>query len=326
MRVRAATVGLWAWVAAWGCSSPAEPVASDAGATDAADAETAVVVPTCVRGTKEATIPALCAGRPCDRAFDGVTFAMTHNAMSNEDEKFAAPNQHHGIARQLADGIQGLMLDVHYYDEDSGVTGERRADVPPLAQLYLCHGNCRFGRRPLVEGLCDVTKHLDARRGELVSIIFETNVRDADLVQALEVAGLAGYAYAHPGGAWPTLGALVTSDRRAVLFVETGGGTPAYLHRAWDHIQDTPYTFAKASEFSCALNRGARKNPLFLVNHWVQDPLANPARATEVNVEGVLRPRAEACAVEAGRAPTFLGVDFYDLGDVTKVAAALSAK
>lgn len=308
------------------CSSPSEAPAVDAGATDSADAETAIVLPTCVRAAKETTLPALCAGRPCDRPFDSVTFAMTHNAMSAEDEKFAAPNQHHGVARQLAEGIQGLMLDVHYYDEDSGATDERRDDLPALAQLYLCHGNCRFGRRPLVDGLCDVTRHLDAHRGEIVSIIFETYVRDTDLVAALETAGLAGYAYTHGGGAWPTLGAMVTADRRAVLFVESGGGTPAYLHRAWDHVQDTPYTFAKASEFSCALNRGSRKNPLFLVNHWVQDPLANPARAAEVNVEAVLLPRAEACGAEAGRKPTFLGVDFYDLGDVRKVAATLSAK
>lgn len=324
--MKTTTVALLLLSSGVACSSPGAEPGGDGGATDAADAEVAVVVPTCVRGAKETAIPALCAGRPCDRAFDSVTFAMTHNAMSAEDEKFAAPNQHHGIARQLADGIEGLMLDVHYYDEDSGVTGERRADVPALAQLYLCHGNCRFGRRPLVDGLCDVTKHLDSHRGELVTIVFETNVRDADLVAALETAGLAGYAYTHPGGAWPSLGAMVTSDRRAVLFVESGGGTPAYLHRAWDHIQDTPYSFAKASEFSCAQNRGARKNPLFLVNHWVQDPLANPARAAEVNVEAVLRPRAEACAAAAGRTPTFLGVDFYDLGDVGKVAAALSAK
>ncbi|MBL8715331.1 MAG: hypothetical protein JNL79_05015 [Myxococcales bacterium] len=306
-----------------GCSSSDPVVPVDAGAEAASDAAE-VSVPTCKRGPKETAIPATCAGLSCDRAFDSVTFAMTHNAMSNQDEGYAAPNQHHGIARQLADGVQGLMLDVHYYDEETGATDARRDDLPVLSQLYLCHANCRLGRRPLVEGLCDVTAHLDAHRGEIVSIIFETYVRDADLAQGLEAAGLSGYAYTHPGGAWPKLGALVTADTRAILFVESGGGSPAYLHAAWQHIQDTPYTYAKASEFTCALNRGKRSNPLFLINHWVQDPLANPARAAEVNGEAVLLGRAKACAAEVGRPPNFLGVDFYDLGDAVKVAKTLS--
>ncbi|HEY2837858.1 MAG TPA: hypothetical protein VGJ26_01830, partial [Pirellulales bacterium] len=48
------------------------------------------------------------------RRYSDLAYATTHNAMSNSDERWLFPNQHHGIARQLQDGVRGLMLDVHY--------------------------------------------------------------------------------------------------------------------------------------------------------------------------------------------------------------------
>ncbi len=290
-------------------------------------AEDARPIPTCARTPRVTTIPKTCQGKEalCARTFDDVTIAMTHNAMSNSDEGWAAPNQHHGIKRQLDDGVRGLMLDAHYYDEDTGATDARVDSVPALAQTYLCHGICRFGKRHLIDGLCDVTRFLDGHRGEIVTIIFETYLKDADLVAAITASGLSDYVYTHPvGAAWPTLRRLIDEDRRAVVFVEDGGGAPAWLAPAWKSVQDTPYTFAKATEFNCKLNRGARTNSLFLVNHWIGDPLPNPARAAEANATDVLLGRARQCEKDAARRVNFLGVDFYDLGAVLGVADTLN--
>ena len=310
---------------ALGCSSPAAgtPIV-DAGSDAAEDARP---IPTCPRAPRVTAFPKSCQGKEslCARTFDDVTVAMTHNAMSNSDDAWAAPNQHHGIARQLDDGVRGLMLDAHYYDEDTGATDAKIESVPVLAQTYLCHGICRFGKRHLIDGLCDVTRFLDAHRGEIISIIFETYLKDADLVAAITASGLSEYAYTHPAGAaWPTLRKLVDDDRRAILFVEDGGGTPAWLAPAWKSVQDTPYTFSKASEFTCKLNRGARSNPLFLINHWIGDPLANPDRAVEVNATDLLLGRARQCEKEAGHRVNFLGIDFYDLGAVLGVVETLN--
>jgi len=65
----------------------------------------------------------------CDRAFDQVAYAMTHNAMSNAEAGWVLPNQNFGITRQLNDGIRGMMLDT--YDEDG--------------ELFLCHLICLAG-------------------------------------------------------------------------------------------------------------------------------------------------------------------------------------
>ena len=47
----------------------------------------------------------------CERPYDQVSYAMTHNAMSNAAAGWVLPNQSFGITRQLQDGIRGLMLD-----------------------------------------------------------------------------------------------------------------------------------------------------------------------------------------------------------------------
>jgi hypothetical protein len=51
----------------------------------------------------------------CDRRFDEVVYPTTHNAMAATDLGFLAANQTHDIARQLEDGVRGLMLDTHDY-------------------------------------------------------------------------------------------------------------------------------------------------------------------------------------------------------------------
>jgi hypothetical protein len=294
---------------------------TDASATDTPAASDAATF-ACARGPKASAIPAACNGSEalCDRSYADVTFPMTHNAMSNSDEKWAPPNQTHGIARQLEDGIRGMMLDVHFYDPDSGATDVPRADLSSGEQTYLCHGVCALGRRPLAEGLCDVTKFLDENRGEVFSIIFESYVKPSDLAEAMTASGLVDYVYPHVRGTpWPTLRELIAKNTRVIAFTENGDDTPPWNLSAWKDIWDTPYSFTSASEYTCALNRGQTTNALFLINHWIGNPLSDIKYAREVNVKSVLGPRVQQCTTEAGRRPTFVGVDFYDVGDLFQV-------
>ncbi len=60
----------------------------------------------------------------CDRPLDEVTLAGTHNSMSNADAEWMAPNQQHGLTRQLEDGVRALMLDTMEWNGGP----------------YLCHG------------------------------------------------------------------------------------------------------------------------------------------------------------------------------------------
>jgi hypothetical protein len=318
-RARSATIAL-----ALSCVAlaPLAACSSDSSAAPASPAVTPSTLPqTCARAAKSTAAATTCNGATelCTRTYDRVVVPMTHNAMSNADEGWTPPNQTHGIERQLADGVRGMMLDLHYYDADANENTAGHIDGRSAAdQVYLCHGPCALGHTRLLDGLCTITKFLDANPGEVFSIIFENDVTDADTDAVVRASGLADYAYTHPKGApWPTLRELVDSGKRVVLFEENQGGTRAYLHRAYaDEMWDTPYAFEKQADFTCALGRGQKTNALFLVNHWLSRPFADIALAREVNVASVLGDRVTRCTTEAGRAPTFVSVDFYDVGDL----------
>jgi hypothetical protein len=309
-------------VLAIGCSHADSPAsaAPDAGGTGDA-AVPSSLAQTCMRGARSTAIPATCNGATelCARTYDKATTPMTHNAMSNAEDGFASPNQSHAIGRQLADGVRGMMLDLHYYDVDSNENVADHSDgKTAVDQVYLCHTACALGHTRLLDGLCVITNFLDQNPGEIFSVIFENYSTDADTDAVLRASGLADYAYVHAKGTpWPTLRELIDTNKRVVVFLEQGGGTPAYLHRAYaDEMWDTPYSFTKKEDFSCALGRGSKSNALFLVNHWLSNPFGDIAYAREVNTSAVLGGRITKCTTEASRTPTFVSVDFYDVGDL----------
>ena len=245
----------------------------------------------------------------CDRSYALVAFPTTHNAMSNADEGWAVPNQQHGIARQLADGVRGLMLDVHPFE----------------GETYLCHGVCQLGRRLLADGLADIRSFLDCHPGEVVTIIFE-NYATAEALEAAFVAADA-LRLTHPqtpGSPWPTLGQLAAAGERLVVFSDSEGGLRPWLLDVWQHAWETPYAFANASEMTCAPNRGDPANPLFILNHFITNPVASPDFADTVNHDPFFSARAEQCRQEAGQLPNFPTVDFYDIGDLFSLSQGLN--
>ena len=339
--MRATTLA--ALIVAMGCSSGDGPATAtaDSGTTDTSAADSVSAPDTsaidtmprpsaCPRKSRNVTIPSACNGSPalCDRRFDQVTFPMTHNAMSNADDTWTSPNQQNGIAKQLQDGVRGMMLDTYYFTATSGTSKTRIAGVELNEQAHFCHVLCELGKRKMLDGLCDIVDFLDRNRGEIFSIIFESNVSDADTAKLIEDSGLSDYVFTYKGGTWPTLKEMIAKDTRLVLFTESGGGTPAWYHPAWSVVWDTPYVFPSASSFSCALNRGAKTNSLFLVNHWLNDAASGDraARAAVVNTKDVLGSRVQTCTTEAGRVPTFVGVDYHNVGalfDVVRTANKL---
>jgi hypothetical protein len=251
-----------------------------------------------------------CNGDPslCGLSFDRVTLPSTHNSMSNRDDGWIAPNQQHGIGQQLADGVRGMMLDTHY-----------RGDA-----AFLCHADCDLGSLSLVQGLHTITTFLQEHPDEVLAIIFQDGISPEDNAAAFSDSGLDAFVYTHDGGDWPTLGEMIDDDARLVVGAEAQGPPPDWYHHAWDLWFDTPYSFDSIEAFTCALNRGQADNPLFLVNHWVSDPLSTEDNAEVANASDVLLARAEACAAEQDHPINLLAVDHYAVGDLFAVADALN--
>lgn len=252
-----------------------------------------------------------CNGAPelCDRRFDEVAYATTHNAMSNIEDGFVGPNQRFSVRRQLADGVRGLMLDTHYW----------------LDVVSLCHSLCQIGQRPLLATLNDIRTFLERRPAEVVTIIFESYVSAADTAAVFEEAGLMPYVHAQPVGApWPTLREMIEADRRLVVFTDNQGGTYPWYHHVWSYAFETHYSFATPADLSCNPNRGSTANSLFILNHFLTQVFGSPQLATLINFDPLFIDRANSCAAQNAALPNFVTVDFYDIGDVFRVVDALN--
>lgn len=246
----------------------------------------------------------------CDRRLDEVVFATTHNAMSNVDEGWIAPNQPHPIVTQLRDGARGLMLDTH---PDAG-------GVPSL-----CHGSCGFGKKPLAEGLGEIATFLRCNPREVVVLIFEAYVTAEETDAAFQQSGLVDLVRAQPPGEpWPTLAELIEKDERLVALTDDPAGTPAYYHHVWDYAWDTPYAAETPADLKCEVGRGDPQNALFIFNHFLTKPTADVTLAEQVNHNPFFIDRAQACSGQMQDLPNFVTVDFYTTGDVFEVTATLN--
>jgi hypothetical protein len=255
--------------------------------------------------------PSECNGHAelCDRPFDEVVFPATHNAMSSFELGWAAPNQNFGMKRQLDDGIRAMLFDTHRWNDD----------------LYLCHSICELGHTLLADALGEIRAFLDAHPHEVLSFIIQDGITPEETAGAFEASGLSGLVYTHePGEPWPTLRVMIESDKRIVVGAEAKGPPPAWYHHFWDIAWDTPYSFKNIEEFTCAPNRGTKGSDLFLLNHWVEDPLPTVDRAELANSYEILSARANKCRTEGEQIPNFVAVNFYDVGALFQVVDELN--
>lgn len=229
--------------------------------------------------------------------------------MSNADDGWIAPNQEHGLEQQLADGIRGMLLDTHDLD-----------GVP-----HLCHSSCALGKRELADALGAIVDFLEDHPNEVLAFLIEDYVTTGESAKVFDATGLTQYTYAHqPGAPWPTLGQLIDTGQRLVVLAQDGSPPPAWYLHLWDEAWDTPYSFKSVGEFSCDENRGSRDNALFLLNHWVENPLANDSLSAEANRYEVLLGRAQQCQEESGKFPNFIAVNHYATGDLFRVVDVLN--
>lgn len=272
----------------------------------------AAAAPGCGGGDGGAAGPPLaCNGHPglCDRRFDEVAFAGAHNAMSNADDGWLLPNQIHGMADQLAQGVRVFLVDTHEYQ----------------GAFWLCHEYCELGKIPLVDALRIFADFMDANPNEVLALVVQNGISNAATEAAFVESGLVRYVYAHPAGSpWPTLREMIEAGTRLLVMAEASGPPPAWYHDAYELSWDTPYSFASEADFSCRLNRGSAANDLFQVNHWLSTPFSAPENGERVNRFEVLWPRVEQCRAEAGRIPNFVAIDFVSIGDLVAVVDRLN--
>lgn len=297
----------------------------------------------------------------CSRRLDQVFFAGTHNSFAAADEPgWYFANQTYPIARQLHDGIRALLIDVHFGVEDPA-TGTVRTDLAAegsdrnkvaeqiprqalkvadrvaggiglgdlhgVSEPYLCHTLCELGAEPLVPELEVIRRFLDDHPNEVLIVIVEDYVPPATIERAFEEAGLTSYvATLERHAPLPTLGELIQSGRRLLVFAEEKGGTPAWYMPAFSFIQDTPLGALQPGQLSCARYRGQQGDPLLLINHWIPPFPPSPTVNAQIGRAAFLRARIERCTHERDIAGAMVAVDFYERTAVVDVARQLNER
>jgi hypothetical protein len=295
----------------------------------------------------------------CDRRLNEVLFPGTHNSMGAADVAgWTIPDQRRAIPRQLADGIRLFLIDPHYGRTLSGgrvqtdFAGEGRdankvakeLDDSALAALdrlglsitrttsaargprevWLCHTVCELGATRLTDTLTQMRRYLEANPGAVLMLVLESYVRDSSLRQAFDQTDTTKYAETlRRGEPLPTLGDLVASGRRMVVFTEQApDGSVPWLNSAFQWIQDTPLGNRAAGDFTCRRFRGTATSPMLMLNNWVERFPPSPTAQRPVLTQAFLTRRIQECQRERGLPVTGVAVDFYDEGDLVEVASA----
>jgi hypothetical protein len=280
----------------------------------------------------------------CDRHYDQVTYAASHNSMADSEDQFLGPTQDPSIVHQLDLGVRGLLIDVHHWttpDQVSqvlaGLPPTTRAAVGPLVQgaasarpgVWLCHDMCQLGALDFTAQLRAVGDWLDRNPTEVVTIVIQDDdVSAGEILGGVEAAGLANRVLTPPDdprGAWPTLRQMISSGRRLVVFTEVQDTPGSFLRSFYRYGSDTPFDARTAADLTgCAVKRGSADARLLLMNHWLTTVAPSRRAALADNAAATLVARARTCAQVRQRTPNFLAVDFANIGAVGQAVDILN--
>jgi hypothetical protein len=297
----------------------------------------------------------------CELRLNEVVFAGTHNSFSAADSPgWFIANQRRNIPRQLRDGIRLLLIDPHWgvSDERGRVRTDFKSEgrsrnrvakaLPPetLAaaerlvgrigfgdasgerDVWLCHTICELGATRMVDALRDVREFLDKNRGEVVIIFIEPYVPPREIAKTFKESGLDRYvATLNRDEPLPTLGRLVRSNRRVVVFTEKDAdGTVPWYMDGFSFIQDTPLGAKKRDQLRCRRFRGTGHSPMLMLNHWA-DVFPPRLRANPpFQRERFILDRARRCRRARGLPVNLIAVDYYDQGELKSAVDALNSE
>jgi len=271
----------------------------------------------------------------CDRRYSNVTFVGAHDSFAFSTDPLAlARDQEVDIPTQLSLGVRLLQAQSHIKQEDG--------------QLHFCHTSCLlFDGGTVVSYLTTVKTFLDANPNEVLTLLF-TNPEGQSVNDvwkpAFDSAGITPLAYVPPSvpvnqSDWPTLGEMIDSGKRVVVFLDAGANTSSvdFILPEFEMIWETPFSVTDPT-FPCSVNRIngplPTKDHTYLINHSlnkniipigagviISDPLDAPTTngiaSILANVNGCLH-------FGSNRNPQFLLLDYVDIGEGFNAANQLN--
>ncbi|KAF7416421.1 hypothetical protein PC9H_002687 [Pleurotus ostreatus] len=266
----------------------------------------------------------------CDRSFGNVTFFGSHDSFAfTTDPIVLARDQEVDIPTQLGLGVRLLQAQAHMRN----------------GALHFCHtstypSHCRilFDGGTVENYLKKVKTFLDANPNEVLTLIF-TNPEGVSIPNiwkpAFDNAGITPLAFVPPSipmkaSDWPTLGQLIDSGKRVVVFLDAGAdgqGSGNFILPEFPMIWETPFSQTDAS-FPCRVDRIqgplSTQDHMYMINHSLNVNIlpigdgvlvSDPVDAPVTNGVTSIVNHANGCAqFAAGRAPNFVLLDYVNIG------------
>ena len=272
------------------------------------------------------TVP--CNGHPafCSRRYSNVTQVAAHNSPFVRAGN-AASNQLLDVETQLNDGIRMLQFQTHRVNDT----------------MYLCHTSCDILNVGTLEAyLTKVVNWMKQNPTDVVTIVMGNDdvVAPGNYTQPVVNSGLIDYVYIPPTRpmpleSWPTFGDMILTNQRAVVMLdyEANQEEIPWLLDEFSQLWQTPFSPTNR-DFPCTDQRppdrprDIRLDRMYTANHNLNVkvalagisldlPASNVINETNaVSGYGSLGRMVKNCEeMWGGRPPTWLLVDFYNLGN-----------
>jgi len=273
----------------------------------------------------------------CNRNYNNITHLGAHDSPFVRDASTnysIAGDQFYDSLTQLDAGVRLLTAQVHKITNSFGVT-----------EWELCHTLCQLlDAGPLSNWLVSIKAWLDRNPEAVVTLLLvNSDNADASTLDGLfSTAGIKPYVYTPPETtrattSWPTLSQLIANNTRLITFIAsldpTSNTIAPYLLDEFTFIFENNYDVVNPADFSCDVNRppsligntaGALSSGYMpLMNHFLYDNLSGiefPSIEHVMNTNapsgsvGNLGDAATNCTSIYGKAPTFIIVDFFNVG------------
>ncbi|KAF2725297.1 PLC-like phosphodiesterase [Polychaeton citri CBS 116435] len=266
----------------------------------------------------------------CSQQYNRITHLGAHDSpFLNPDGSQSAGNQKYNTTIQLSAGVRLLSGQVHYVSQSSS--------------WHMCHTSCDLlDAGTLSDWLGEIKAWMDDNPNEVVTVLL-VNADDAtaqQLADQYESAGITGYVYTPPTSGtaftnWPTLDQMISNGTRLVSFVPALSSNTAapYLMDEWTYIFENPYDVTSSTGFSCNADRPSsvqnnaasaiQQGMMPFMNHFlyaeqffgnVPNVTYTPVTNAPGNTTGNLGLAAATCESQWGRKPTFILVDYFNVG------------
>ncbi|KAI1814438.1 PLC-like phosphodiesterase [Poronia punctata] len=251
----------------------------------------------------------------CDRRYSQVTFAGSHN--SGFVGVGPSDNQLQSVSDQLDQGIRFLTTQTH--DKDGAI--------------QMCHTSCDLlDAGPLQDYLGTVKTWVDGHADDVVTLLI-TNEDAIDInkfADAFKAVGLDAFVFTPEGQLglddWPTLGDLISSGNRVVVFMDYHSDTSQvpWILDEFAYFIETPFDPHEDQLSGCNVDRPADASAdgrLVLANHNRNTEvlginLPDLIDADDTNSVDSINAQANTCKDLYGRNPNVVLLDYVSIGQV----------